>query len=70
MALALHYQRMVSAKRLSPHDERAVAVRAGVDPRTVRAYLAGRDVRSTVASRIADALREHRNAYPGEVRDQ
>lgn len=45
--------------RLSPHDERVVAVRAGVDPRTVRAYLEGRSQRSTVAARVAVALRDH-----------
>ena len=46
----------MNTKTLSPHEERKVAVHAGVDPRTVRAFLAGRRVRSTVASRISDAL--------------
>jgi hypothetical protein len=46
----------VNAKHLTPHDERRVAVQAGCDPRTVRAYLAGRSVRSTVASRVRGAL--------------
>lgn len=41
---------------LTPHDERRVAVHAGCDPRTVRAFLAGRSVRSTVAARVRDAL--------------
>ena len=46
----------MSATRLNPHDERAVAVRAGCDPRSVRAYLDGKPQRSTVAARIAEAL--------------
>jgi 2-hydroxychromene-2-carboxylate isomerase len=45
-----------SAPRLSPHDERAVAVKAGVDPRTVRAYLEGKPQRSTAKARIQEAL--------------
>lgn len=55
--------------RLSPHEERAVAVRAGVDPRTVRAYLAGRSQRSTVAARVAEALRAMGRELPTERRD-
>ena len=43
--------------RLTPHEERVVSVRAGCDPRTVRAYLRGAAQRSTVAARISDALR-------------
>src|SRR5262249_10501462 len=46
--------------RLTPHDERRVAVAAGCDPRTIRAYLdpARRQrMRSTVAGRIGDTLR-------------
>lgn len=43
---------------LTPHQLREVAVRAGVDPRTVRAFLDGRRQRSTAASRVADALRD------------
>jgi DNA-binding LacI/PurR family transcriptional regulator len=35
-----------------------VAVRAGCDPRTVRAYLDGRPQHSTTASRIERAIRE------------
>ena len=42
--------------RLSPHDERAVAVKAGVDPRTIRAYLEGKPQRSTAKARIREAL--------------
>lgn len=45
-------------QRLSPHAERALAVAAGVDPRTVRAFLAGRKQHSTTAARIERALRE------------
>lgn len=41
---------------LTPHQEREVAVAAGCDPRTVRAYLAGKPQRSTTAARIAAAL--------------
>jgi DNA-binding LacI/PurR family transcriptional regulator len=44
--------------KLNPHDERRVAVKAGCDPRTVRAYLAGKSVRSTVAARVSEALRD------------
>lgn len=42
---------------LSPHEARAVAVKAGTDPRTVVAYLANKPVRSTTRARIVDALR-------------
>jgi len=45
-------------RRLSPHDERQIAVRACVDPRTVRAYLAGKHQRSTTRAAIEQALRE------------
>jgi hypothetical protein len=44
--------------KLTPHEERVVAVRAGCDPRIVRKYLAGGVLRSTTAARIAEALRE------------
>jgi hypothetical protein len=44
--------------KLTPHEERAVGVRAGTDPRTVRRYLRGEPMRSTTSARIADALRE------------
>jgi hypothetical protein len=50
---------MFEARKLTPHEERAVAVRAGCDPRSVRAFLEGRSQRSTVAARIAEALREY-----------
>jgi hypothetical protein len=43
--------------KLTPHEERRVAVAAGCDPRTVRAYLAGKSQRSTVAARVNEALR-------------
>lgn len=42
----------------TPHELRAVAVRAGVDPRTVVARLAGRPQHSTVVARVDNALRE------------
>ncbi len=42
---------------LTPHDERRVAVAAGCDPRSVRAYLRRARTRSTTAARIAEALR-------------
>lgn len=54
---ALHLRRMPTALKLTPHDERRVAVVAGCDPRTVRAFLEGRPQRSTIASRVAEALR-------------
>ena len=41
---------------LNPHDERRVAVLAGCDPRTVRAFLRGATQRSTVVARINEAL--------------
>ena len=43
--------------KLTPHEERRIAVAAGCDPRTVRAYLAGKPQRSTVAARVNEALR-------------
>lgn len=43
-------------QRLNPHVERRVAVAAGCDPRTVRAYLHGKPQRSTTAARVAEAL--------------
>ena len=46
----------MSAARLTPHDERRVAVAAGCDPRTVRAYLDSKPQRSTIAARVRDTL--------------
>jgi hypothetical protein len=46
------------AARLTPHAEREVAVRAGCDPRTVRAFIEGRQQHSTTAARIARAIEE------------
>lgn len=46
----------MSDTKLTPHDERRVAVAAGCDPRTVRAYLEARPMRSTTSARIAEAL--------------
>lgn len=56
-APASHLRRMTNAK-LSIHEERRVAVVAGVDPRSVRAFIAGRSMRSTTASRVEQALRD------------
>jgi len=56
----------MSDVRLSPHDERRVAVVAAVDPRTVRSYLAGRSQHSTVVARVESALRELGLAIPPE----
>lgn len=42
--------------KLSAHEERRVAVEAGVDPRTVRAFLLGRKQSSTTAGRIRETL--------------
>lgn len=44
--------------KLTPHDERRVAVAAGCDPRTVRAYLEGRPMRSTTAARIREVMKD------------
>lgn len=43
---------------LTPHQERAVAVAAGCDPRRVRAFLRGDPTRSTTSARIAEALQK------------
>lgn len=48
---------MMAAPHLDPHTLRSVAVAAGVDPRTVDAFLEGRPMRSTTAGRVASALR-------------
>jgi DNA-binding LacI/PurR family transcriptional regulator len=45
-----------SRRTLTPHEARAVGVKAGTDPRTVVAYLANKPVRSTTRARIVDAL--------------
>jgi hypothetical protein len=42
--------------QLTPHQEREIAVAAAVDPRTVRRYLSGRDIRSTCRVHIEHAL--------------
>jgi hypothetical protein len=49
---------METFDRLTPHEIRAVAVRASVDPRTAARFLAGLPTHSTTADRIATALRE------------
>jgi hypothetical protein len=51
---------MLVMRPLTPHEERRIAVIALVDPRTVRAYLSGRRVRPTCASRIDGALKRLR----------
>jgi hypothetical protein len=47
---------------LPPRLLRLVGVRADCDPRTVRKYLAGRNVYSTYAERIERALRDEAEA--------
>lgn len=66
MAFVRHPHRMVHP-RLTPHHEREVAVLAGVDPRTVRAYLDGRPQHSTTAARIARAIADLRLAVTDEA---
>lgn len=44
-------------RKPTAHEVRRIAVAAAVDPRTVRAFLEGRPIRSTTESRITDALR-------------
>lgn len=48
----------------SPHEIRAIAVKAMVDPRTVRRFLSGGRQPALVASRVRDALAALR---PGAV---
>ena len=47
---------IITYRPLTPHEERCVAVEAGCDPRTVRRYLAGDLVVSTLAARIRRAV--------------
>lgn len=49
--------RFTSKTPLSAHDERAVAVAAEADPRSVRAVLVGRPTASTTRARVIRALR-------------
>jgi hypothetical protein len=42
--------------QLTPHEEREIAAAAAVDPRTVRRYISGREVRSTCRAHIERAL--------------
>ena len=44
--------------RLPAHLERALAVAADADPRTIRRFLAGQPVRGLSSERIARALRK------------
>jgi len=43
---------------ISGHDERRVCVSGRVDPRTLRRYLLGEQVRPMVRERIEEALRK------------
>jgi hypothetical protein len=47
----------ISAPSLTAHDRRRVAVHAGVDDRTVLAFLRGQPMRSTTRARVEEALR-------------
>ena len=47
---------MTTAHKLTPHDERRVAVAAGCDPRTVRSVIAGKPAHSTTTARVHEAL--------------
>lgn len=40
----------------SMHEVRKVAVRAGVDPRTVKAYMSGKKLHSTTVARVQEAF--------------
>lgn len=42
---------------LSAHQERAISVAAGCDPRTLRRFLAGKPVMPMIRERIARALK-------------
>lgn len=48
----------------TPHQERAIAVEAGVDPRTVRSFCQRKAIRSTVASRVERAIKKLGIAVP------
>ncbi|MCE7890762.1 MAG: hypothetical protein DYH12_13885 [Sorangiineae bacterium PRO1] len=48
----------MSKTQWTPHELRRGAVIAGVDPRTFRAVLEGRRVRSTCEARVRDAIRQ------------
>jgi hypothetical protein len=49
---------MGKALELTPHEERAVAVKVGCDPRTVRAFLEGRPQQLHLRTAIERALGE------------
>jgi DNA-binding LacI/PurR family transcriptional regulator len=53
---------------LDPHERMAVAVSAGCNPATVRAYLEGRSVTSTTSIRVAKALKKL--GYKGLIREK
>ena len=48
----------IKRARLTSQQEREIAVRAQVDPRTVRAYLEGKPGRGMVTARVKAALAE------------
>jgi DNA-binding LacI/PurR family transcriptional regulator len=48
---------MPEATKLTPDQERRIAAHAHLDPRTVRARLAGRPQASTTRARVDEALR-------------
>jgi DNA-binding LacI/PurR family transcriptional regulator len=58
----------MNALQLTPHQEREVAVLAGCDPRTVRAYVDGKPQRSTIAARVEQALAKLGYLKAGKVR--
>lgn len=43
-------------KQLSAHEIREVAVRAQVDPRTVKKFILGEEIRPMARERITDAM--------------
>ena len=58
---------MTETQTMQAHDVRRVAVESESDPRTVRAYLERRPVRSTSAARIKRALRALDLDLPAEL---
>ena len=49
---------MDPAPILPPHTRRQIAVAAYVDPRTVERWMHGRPMKSTVAARITQAVKD------------
>jgi hypothetical protein len=54
----LHHYAGMRGTALTPQEVREIAVRAYCDPRTVRAYLNGRNQHSTTSKRIERAIVE------------